>query len=644
MPGNAGTVSKYKNFGAILITIATMVLAACSDTTGSAGTTASTSTATSVQLLVSSQQMLSAANSSTLLTAVVLDGSGQAMSGETVIFSKGSDNTAYFSGMSAVTDSNGIATASLNIGTNMANRTISVSATVGSAVGTNTIDVTGTKIAISGNTSLALNATSALTIITKDSSGVAVPGVTLTVSSQNGNPVVLSPATGITDSTGQITATVTAANAGTGTDLLTVSGAGTSQTQTLTINSGSFAFTAPAAVAPATTPEIVINTSTPVTVHWADAGVPQSNALVYFSTTRGTISPNPATTNGSGDATANITASSTGTTILTASGTGGTPAATLNVIFVTTSASSVTAQASPGTVAVNTSGSSTKQSVISVVVRDANNNLVKNAHVNFNLVADASGGSLAANSAATDITGSASVNYIAGTSFSGQNGVQIDATVDAVNGVAITPISSSVYLTVASQTLYVRLGTDNKVFPDVPVQGVHTKKYTALVTDSAQNPVPDGTQVRFVLRPAPLPGSSFYKGYFEWNATKKIWEQTSLTILASCSSEDLNLDGLIQSGEDTNGNGRLDPTGVASVNATATTVAGFAIAEISYAKEFAYWVDVELEARAGTAGNDPPSTVLFTLPGVTGDYTVETVSPPGVTSPFGIAAGCNNTN
>ncbi len=641
MRSTLSTSSKFKSFSTVLIAAAAMVLSACSDTTGSANATAATSTATSVQLLVSSQQMLSAANASTLLTAVVLDGTGQAMSGETVIFSKGGDNTAYFSGMNVVTDTNGVATATLNIGTNMANRSISVSAASGAASGTNTVDVTGTKIAISGNTSLALNATSTLTIIVKDSSGAAVPSVTLTVLSQNGNSVVLSPATGITDSTGQITATVTASIAGTGTDVLTVAGAGASQAQTLTINSGSFAFTAPVVVAPAATPEITINTSTPVTVHWSVSGVAQQSVPVYFSTTRGTISPNPATTNASGDATANITASSTGTTILTASGTGGTPAATLNVVFVTASASSVTAQASPGTVAVNTSGSTAKQSVISVVVRDANNNLVKGAHVNFNLVADASGGSLAANSAATDITGSASVNYIAGTSFSGQNGVQIDATVDAVNGAAITPISSSVYLTVASQTLYVRLGTDNKVFPDVPVQGVHTKKYTALVTDSAQNPVPDGTQVRFVLRPAPLSGDSFYKGFYTWDATKKIWDQT---VVQSCPSEDTTPDGLLQSGEDANGNGRLDPTGVATVNATATTVGGFATAQISYAKEFAYWVDVELEARAGTAGNDPPSIVLFTLPGVSGDYTVETVAPPGVVSPFGVAAGCDNTN
>lgn len=619
---------------------------------GGASTTPTTPTAAAVQLLVSSQQMLSSATATTVLTAVVLDGSGQALSGRAVTFSKGADSSAYFSGVTAITGTNGLATATLNIGTNMANRAIAVSATADTAVGTNTVNVAGTKIAISGNTSLALNASSTLTIIVKDSAGAPVPGVTLTVASQNGNPVALSPASGITDSTGQITALVTANNSGAGTDTLTVSGAGVTQNQTITINSANFAFTAPVIVAPASTPDILVNTATPVSVRWFNGGSPvPDGTAITFNTSRGSFTPSTATTV-SGIATSSISAASTGATILTASGAGGTPAATLNVVFVTASASSIAVQASPSTVAVNTAGSTAKQSVISVVVRDTNNSLVKNAHVIFSLTADASGGSLAANTATTDITGTASVNYIAGTSTSGQNGVRIDATVDMVNSVAIPNITSNVLLTVASQALFVRLATDNKIFPDVPVQGTYTKKYTALVTDAAGNPPPDGTtQVRFVLRPAAVPADSFYKGYFEYKtavpatattpAISAGWKQKVVEV---CVSEDANQDGQLQVGEDTNGNGRLDPTGSASVNSTASTISGFAVAEIRYAKDFAYWVVNELEARAGTAGNDPPSVVTLELPGLASDYTDPLIAPPGERSPFGIAVGCDNTN
>lgn len=631
----------------LLLAAAIAALAGCSDNTASTGATPTgASTAAAVQLLVSSQQMLSSSTASTVLTAIALDANGQAIADKTVTFSKGTDSTAYFTNVSATTDANGVATATLNIGTNMANRVVSVSATVDTAVGTNSVTVTGTTIAISGNTSLAISASSTLTVIVKDSTGVAVPGITLAVASQNGNPIVLSPATGITDSTGQITATVTATNAGTGTDVLTVTGAGASQTQTLTINSASFAFNAPVTVAPATTPEIVVNTATPVSVLWSVAGVPQAGLAVNFYSSRGTITGSPATTNASGIATASVTAGSTGTTILTASGASGTPAATLNVVFVTTTASSITAQASPSTVAVNTGSSTTSQSVISVTVRDVNNNLVKNAHVIFSLGPDASGGSLAAGTATTDITGTASVNYIAGTTSSGQNGVTISATVDTVNGVAIAPITATVNLTVASQALFVRLGTDNLV-GSATIGGVkhYTKSYTAVVTDAAGNPAPDGTQVRFVLRPTAIPSFSFSKGRYIPGVST--WVKDA-TVGVGCVNEDANLDYLLQVGEDINGNTQLDPLGVATVNASALTTSGFAAATITYATSYATWVQEDLEARAGTVGNDPPAVVTLVLPGAAIDYADLTIAPPGQTSPYGVGSGadavCTNTN
>ena len=91
-------------------------------------------------------------------------------------------------------------------------------------------------------------------------------------------------------------------------------------------------------------------------------------------------------------ATVNISAASTGTTIITASGESGTPAASIAVVFITATASTVTAQASPSTVGVNPVGSQANQSVLSVVVRDVSNNLVKNAHVTFNQAVDVTGG------------------------------------------------------------------------------------------------------------------------------------------------------------------------------------------------------------------------------------------------------------
>lgn len=631
----------YKYMLVLLAASALATLASCGNggTPKAAATSSGIATAATIQLLVSSQQMPSSSIASVVLTAVVLDGSGQAITGKTIAFSKGTDTSSYFSGITALTTSSGVATATLNIGSDMANRVINVSATADGAVGTNVVTVAGTKISVSGNTSLALTASTTLTMIVKDSTGVAVPGVILAVASANGNPIVLTPSTGMTDSTGQITAAVTATNAGTGSDVLTVTGAGATQTQTLIINSASFNFTAPVIVPPATTPEILVNTATPISIQYMNPGA-ISGAAISFYSSRGTITGSPAITDGSGIATVTLLAPSTGATIITATAAGGTPAATLNVVLVTSTASSLAIQANPGTVAVNTGGSTAKQSVISVVVRDSANNLVKNAHIVFTIATDASGGSLAANTAVTDISGAASVNYIAGTTFTGPNGVKIDATVDSVNNTPITPITASAYLTVASQSLYVRLATDNKIYPDTPVIGTHTKQFTALVTDAAGNPAPDGTEVRFALRPPALATPTvyaFYKGYYSWSGTA--WDQT---ITASCVNEDANGNGTLDSGEDTNANGRLDPQGSATVNATATTISGFAIAKIAYAKDFATWVVEDLEARAGTVGNDPPSIARLLLTGAAPDYTTQTVAPPGVSSPFGISASCAN--
>lgn len=636
----------YKSLALFLSATAFSLLAGCGDG-GTAPTTTTTTggtTANAVQLMVSSQQILTSSIASTDLTAVVLDATGQAVAGKVVTFSKGADSTAYFSDLSGITSSNGVATAKLNLGTDMTNRVITVTATADAAVGSSSITATGTKIAISGNTSLALNAPTTLTIIVKDSAGIGLSGITVAVASQNGNPIVLSPASGVTDANGQITATVTAANAGaSGTDVLTVTGAGASQPQTLTINNASFAFTAPTIIAPATTPEIVVNTATPVSVLWTNTNVPVADGTaVNFYTSRGTITASATTV--AGVATASITAPSTGATIITASANaGGTPAATLNAVFITTDATNIVAQANPGTVAVNSSTSTSNQSVISVVVRDAFQNLVKNAEVVFTSLADPSGGSLAAGTATTDITGTASVNYIAGSSYSCQNCVQIKATVNKVNGVAlVTPISAVASLTVASQSLYVRLATDNKIFPDTPVQGTHTKKYTALVTDAAGNPAPDGTEVRFVLRPPLAPTWAFEKGIYTWDTLNSVWSKTSVK---TCVSEDADRNNIKGAAEDINGNGALDPLGVATVNATATTNSGFAIANVVYSSGFSTWVKMDLEGRAGTAGNDPPNVVTFELPGLATDYTSETPPPPGRLSPFGsTSALCTNTD
>ncbi len=619
------------------------VLTGCGGGGGSSSTTTTTTTtvvqtAATVQLLASNSQIGSAGSTTLDLTAVVLDSNRQALAGRTVTFATGSDPTAFINNISAggVSDINGIVTAKLNIGANKTNRTMTVTVTVDGVSASNSIDVTGTTITVSGSNSLAFSASTTLIFSVKDSAGAALPGITVAVTSQTGNTIVLSPVTGITNGAGQVTATVTATRAGN--DVITATAAGAGATQALAISSASFGFTTPTLAAGATTIDIPLNTPTAVAINWTNAGVPVAGQAVTFATSRGTVSGSPKTTNALGNTTGvtvqSTSATGAGPAIITASGPGGVPAATLNVIFVATTATNATVQAVPGTVAFTTGSTSqtNNSSTISVLVRDGSNNLVKNAAVSFTLTSDTTGGRLTSSSVVTDVSGSASVSYVAGSTSSAANGVVITATVSSVNGVALgAPVVGTTTMTVAGQSLLVRLGTDNLTGGSPPI---NTKTYVATVTDSAGNPVV-GQAVRFALRPA-----GYAKG--QWTPGATSWTQVGT--FQACNNEDLNFNGILEAGEDLNLSGSLDPGGVATVNASGTTdAAGNATATLTYPKDHAYWTYVTLEARTGVVGNDPPTTATFLLPGPSSDYNNLAISPPGQLSPYGIVLNCANT-
>jgi hypothetical protein len=420
-----------------------------------------------------------------------------------------------------------------------------------------------------------------------------------------------------------------------GNDTITATAAGTSKTQALTVSGAGFTLTAPPPSV-----DIPLNTPTTVSVHWTTAGgAAVVGQPVTFASSRGTITGSPSTTNGAGDTPGvSISSTSAGTATISASGPGGTPAATLAVTFVATTASSVAAQAVPGTIQFTTgAGSQTSnKSTISVVVRDAANNLVKNAGVNFTVTADPTGGSLSSARAITDVNGGASVTYTAGTVSSPQNGVAVKATVTDISGVPIggPAITNTATLTVSGQSLLVRLGTDNLVVSQPPL---NKKTWVAVVTDAGGNAVPNVTVI-FALRPG-----RYNKGKFDvFDTVAGLWHQA---IAATCQNEDINFNGNLDPGEDFNGNGRLEPGGVATVNTSGVTDAsGIATAVITYPKDHARWAEYILDARTGVTSNDPPTLATFFLVGLASDYSDKTVAPPGEFSPYGLAAVCSNPN
>lgn len=623
---------------ASILAVLAVVLTSCGGSGVTTTTTITPTAAATIQMLVSTAQMPSAGTTSVDITAIVLSSSGEAVADQAVTFSTGNDPTAYFSAVSGPSDSNGVVTATLNLGADKSNRTITVTGTAGTAVGSNTVSVIGSAITISGNSSLTFGASTSLIFSVKDSAGNAMPGVTVALTSSAGN--TLSPSTGTTDAAGQLTTTVTATNVA-ASDVITATAAGASKTQNLIINSSAFNITTPVL-----NKLIKINTSEPISLTWTNSGVPVAASSVNFSSSRGTLTGAAATTNGSGVATATISSNTTGSTIISAAGLNGTPSTSVNVTFYTDTASAIAAQANPGTVAVTTGtvGQTNNSSVISVVVRDASNNLVQNAQVNFSIIADVSGGHLSSATATTNSYGAASVNYIAGSVSSPQNGVIIQAQAVSINGVPIAPVTGQVTLTVSGQSLLVRLGTDNLV---VSIPPLNQKVFVASVTDAAGNAVA-GVAVSFKLRP-----NRYFKGEYVVPPLATGWSQN---VYAACASEDNGgtmvpaalyaNNGQLDAGEDINGNAFLDPgNATATITASGVTDAnGFATATITYAKDHATWAEFILEARTTVNSNDPPATTTYVLSGLASDYTNKDVAPPGVDSPYGLSAVCTDPN
>lgn len=193
--------------------------------------------------------------------------------------------------------------------------------------------------------------------------------------------------------------------------------------------------------------------------------------------------------------------------------------------------------------------------------------------------------------------------------------------------------------TPGGQVVLVRLGTDNLIGENPPK---YEKLWVALVTDINGNAL-SGITVTFALRSGtPLNPGGFAKGFFVLPPpapAPQVWNQQFTAI---CANEDANFNGILDAGEDTNSDGLLTPFGAAAVNPTGVTNGfGFADATIAYAKDYAFWTSVTLEARVGASGT--PATATFDLVGLATDYSNLSVAPPGYISPFGQSGSCANT-
>ncbi len=568
-----------------------------------------------VNALASSPSLPSDSGQTVDISAIVTDINNVAMEGVTVVMSTDSGNLTV---VNAVTDTSGVAMATLSAAGDPTNRPITVTANAGGVIDTVTVNVIGTALTVTGPSSMPQNDMATYTIVLSDAAGEGIAGETVDVTSDSGNTLASNSLT--TDITGQAQVQVTATTPGP--DNITATALGISAQQPLTVSDDSFALTAPAAGT-----EVLLNTVVPVDLTWTVAGVPQAAQTISFSATRGTLSSFTATTNASGVASVTISSTNAGPSVITASNSSGT-STSVQVEFVADVPATIEMQASPFTIGPN------EQSAITAIVRDASNNLVKNAVVQFDLQ-DVTGGQLSVAQATTNSQGRAQTFYTSSTTTSANNGVRITGAVQSNPG-----INDFVDITVAQRELFISIGTGNTIFE--PNSAQYRKEFVVQVSDSQGNGV-EGVDVQ-----AGILSNWYVKGTTVWNGVS--WVRSPSTPPGGCADEDVNRNGVLDAGEDSNANGRIEAGNIATASAQngsggnfTTDSGGFGIVDVFYPQEFAFWVNVTLQATTSVQGTEFAEASVFLLPGSAEDFSDENVAPPGFDSPFGTGPSCADT-
>ncbi|MDZ7870495.1 MAG: hypothetical protein U5L02_15085 [Rheinheimera sp.] len=211
-----------------------------------------------------------------------------------------------------------------------------------------------------------------------------------------------------------------------------------------------------------------------------------------------------------------------------------------------------------------------------------------------------------------------------------QKGLKIKATIadnDAITGT--TPV------TVGNRTLFFRFATGNGI-EESPDKILYKWKYAVLVTDSSGNPVPNQSLTVAVLPKRYNKGAWFKRPL---NAAFKYWEArySNEQDDATCLSEDRNRNGILDAGEDENGDKALTPGNVVTVEKTILAGAdGIAYFTLTYAKEMAPFVEVDITVTGSAAGTENVSSRSVALAYSNADATDE--SDPPWNSPFGVDA------
>lgn len=619
-----------------------------SSSSTSSGTSSSSSSSSSSVAAVGVIEVLSGANTvstsgeKVTITAVAKTADNVVVSGAQMSFKA---TTGNLNPAATTTDKSGVITASFDAGQDKSNRSATITFTSGTASGSITLPITGTKLTVSGPSTLRLTDSGELTFKALDSSGNAVPGMVLTLSSSLKN--ALSATSGTTDAQGQFSVSYKANNSGA--DVVSYSGAGTSGALSMVISGEDFSFTSPQPSV-----NIPVGQNQTVTVRYLKNGAGVSGKTVRFSTTNGTLTNGgQGVTDANGQASVVTSSNSAAAATILAQIDADSVQATLPINFVATTPARLTLQVSPTAISPNIVGATASQARVVAKVVDANGNPVPGLDINFSRALDPSGGNFQQPSAKTDLNGQASVQYIAGAQSTQNNGVRLHAEVASA-----TSVSGDSSLTVNQKALFIALGTGNTI--DNQDEQTYKKNWVVYVTDSNGVAVGGATLTLKILPVNYRKGSLVFIDPVwtagEWDGSTVVTRTDGSTELPagtslSCQNEDsllgdansLSYNGTLDSGEDKNGDGILQPGNVISLlsgNLT-TDATGRATATLLYAESYAPWVDVILQVQALVEGTESTTRARFVVNGKADDFTNKSVPPAGRVSPFGVRPSCS---
>ena len=213
---------------------------------------------------------------------------------------------------------------------------------------------------------------------------------------------------------------------------------------------------------------------------------------------------------------------------------------------------------------------------------------------------------------------------------------------------------------VSEDAAHIQLGTGNVLYVLNDTQ--YQVPLVVHVTDIDGNAIPDA-EVKISVVPV-----AYHKGSYVWldinNAVTLIeadavkWSSLTSVI---CPAEDTNYDGVWTVAKDINGNGVLDPSNVATVDAHPTSTptidlttntittgnSGYGYFSLVYPEYVANWVSVKIKATTKVHGTERASTIdNYLLLSTLTEMQATSVAPPGGLSfsPYGVANVCTDPN